>query len=198
MPMTPSTMLDLGTTLPPFRLPDADGTIISSSQFRGAAGLLVVFLCPHCPVVRHIRSEWARFAREYQARGLPIVAINSNDAVTFPDDSVEGMKREISRAGYGFPYLIDESQSVAKAFHAACTPDFFLFDRNQRLVYRGQFDDSRPKNDIPTTGFDLRMAADAVLDGRTPLTVQKPSIGCNIKWRVGNEPDYFPVAALAR
>src|SRR5215467_8443407 len=198
MAATPSTMLKLGTHLPPFQLPDVDGNAISSNQFRGAPALLVVFICPHCPFVGHIRSELARFAREYKEKGLRIVAINSNDSIAFPDDSPEGMKDEISRAGYSFPYLVDEAQSVAKAFHAACTPDFFLFDRNQKLVYRGQFDDSRPKNDIPTTGFDIRMAADAVLEGRTPLPAQKPSIGCNIKWKVGNEPEYFPVAVLAR
>jgi peroxiredoxin len=198
MATTPSTMLALGTPLPEFRLPDVDGVPVASSQFQGAAGLLVVFLCPHCPFVKHVRSEWARFAREYQAKGLSIVAINSNDSVAFPDDTPEGMKTEISKAGYTFPYLVDETQSVAKAFHAACTPDFFLFDRSGKLVYRGQFDDSRPGNPIPTTGADLRAAADAVLEGRTPSENQKGSIGCNIKWKVGNEPEYFEVEARVR
>jgi peroxiredoxin len=198
MPNTPSMMLELGTHLPSFRLPDVDGAQVSSAQFGGAPGLLVVFLCPHCPFVRHIRHELAHFASEYQARGLPIVAINSNDTVAFPDDSREGMKREISQTGYTFPYLIDESQSVAKAFQAACTPDFFLFDRDRRLVYRGQFDDSRPSNQIPVTGTDLRDAADAVLDGHPPSTEQKPSIGCNIKWKVGNEPAYFTEHVVIR
>jgi peroxiredoxin len=198
MPMTPSTMLQLGTSLPSFRLPDVNGRLISSTQFPESPGLLVVFICPHCPVVRHIRTEFARFAREYQEKGLPIVAINSNDSTAFPDDSPEGMRKEIAQAGYPFPYLIDESQDVAKAFHAACTPDFFLFDRNRKLVYRGQFDDSRPKNPVPITGSDIRAATDAVLQGRTPSSNQRPSIGCNIKWKIGNEPDYFPVAVLVR
>ena len=191
MPATPSTMRELGTPMPSFRLPDAGGAILSSEQFRGAAGLLVVFICPHCPFVRHIRNEFARFSHEYQARGLPIVGINSNDIVAFPEDSPEGMKKEIEEAGYTFPYLFDESQAVAKAFRAACTPDFFLFDRDRKLVYRGQFDDSRPGNPVPITGSDVRAAADALLEGRTPSPKQKGSIGCNIKWKPGNEPEYF-------
>lgn len=191
MAVTPSTMLALGTTLPSFQLPDADGALLSFEQFRGAAGLLVVFICPHCPFERHIRGGFAQFAREYQAKGLPIVAINSNDRVSFPDDSPEGMKMEAEDMGYTFPYLVDESQSVAKAFRAACTPDFFLFDRNRKLVYRGQFDDSRPNKQVPVTGSDLRAAAEAVLKGRTPSPNQKPSYGCNIKWKAGNEPEYF-------
>jgi peroxiredoxin len=196
MTMTPSTMLELGTPMPSFELPDVDGVPVSPGQFQNAPGVLVVFICPHCPFVRHIRSAFAQFAREYQQKGLPIIAVNSNDTVTFPDDSREGMKREIAKAGYTFPYLVDESQAVAKAFHAACTPDFFLFNRDRRLVYRGQFDDSRPANQIPTSGSDLRAAADAVLEGRLPSSNQKPSIGCNIKWRYGNEPSY--VAAEMR
>src|SRR5215813_5850900 len=166
MPMTPSTMLELGTSLPSFRLPDVDGTWISSDQFAGAPGLLVVFMCPHCPVVRHIRTKFAQFAWEYQAKGLAIVAINSNDSTTFPDDSREGMWKEIAEVGYSFPYLIDESQEVAKTFHAACTPDFFLFGGDRRLVYRGQFDNSRPGNAHRVSGVDLRRAADAVLHNR--------------------------------
>jgi peroxiredoxin len=189
-------MLELGTPLPSFRLPDADGALVSSEAFRHAPGLLVVFMCPHCPFVRHIRGEFARFAREYQSKGLPIVAINPNDNIAFPDDSPEGMKKEIEEMGYTFPYLIDEAQAIAKAFQAACTPDFFLFDKDRRLVYRGQFDDSRPRNDIPITGRDLRAAADAVLEGAAPGLDQKASIGCNIKWKVGNEPEYFMDGAL--
>jgi hypothetical protein len=135
--------------------------------------------------------EFSHYAREYQAKGLAIVAINSNDSIAFPDDTPEGMKKEAEEMDYTFPYLVDESQAVAKAFRAACTPDFFLFDRNRRLVYRGQFDDSRPKNSVPITGVDLRSASDAVLEGRTPAPDQRASIGCNIKWKVGNEPEYF-------
>ena len=198
MTMTPSTMLQLGTKLPSFQLPDVDNNLVSTAQFQESPCLLVVFLCPHCPFVRHIRNDFARFAREYQAKGLPIIAINSNDNIAFPDDTPEGMAKEIAQAGYTFPYLIDETQDVAKAFRAACTPDFFLFDRNHQLVYRGQFDDSRPSNRIPITGSDLRAAADAVLSGVVPSLDQKPSIGCNIKWKVGNEPEYFPVEVRRR
>jgi len=139
---------------------------------------------------RHIRHEFSRFAREYQARGLAIVAINSNDIDAFPEDGPEGMRQEADDAGYSFPYLFDETQGVAKSFHAACTPDLFLFDEKRRLVYRGQFDDSRPRTATPITGHDLRAAADAVLEAREVSPVQRPSIGCNIKWRPGNEPDY--------
>jgi len=191
MTMTPSTMLELGTPLPAFELPDVNGTPVSSAQLQGAPASLVVFLCPHCPYVRHVRKEFARFAVEYQAKGLRIIGINSNDNIAFPDDSPEGMRKEIAEAGYTFPYVIDESQEIAKTFHAACTPDIFLFDRDLKLVYRGQFDDSRPRNANPITGADLRAAADAVLEGRTPSGNQKPSMGCNIKWKVGNEPAYF-------
>jgi peroxiredoxin len=198
MAMTPSTMLELGTPLPAFQLVDTDGRSLSSSQFDSAPALLVVFICPHCPVVRHIRNEFSRLAAEYQKKGLAVIAINANDPLTFPDDDRDGMKREMSDAGYTFPYLIDESQAVAKAFRAACTPDFFLFDRDRTLVYRGQFDDSRPKNNIPITGIDLRAAVDAVLEGRMPSSNQKPSVGCNIKWKVGTEPEYFPVPMMIR
>jgi peroxiredoxin len=191
MPMTPSTMLELGTPLPSFRLPDTEGKFVSSDEFDTAKPLLVVFICPHCPVVRHIRNEFGRFGVEYQSKGLAIVGINANDPISFPDDDREGMKKEISEAGYTFPYLVDESQEVAKTFRAACTPDFFLFDRDRKLVYRGQFDGSRPRNNVPITGSDLRAAADAVLEGRIPSSEQKPSVGCNIKWKVGNEPEYF-------
>jgi thiol-disulfide isomerase/thioredoxin len=190
MAATPSTMLELGTPLPSFRLPDSEGIMLSSHELEGAAGLLVVFICPHCPFVKHIRSGLARFGSEYRRKGLPIVAINSNDIAAFPDDGPEGMRKEAEEAGYTFPYLFDESQSVAKTFKAACTPDFFLFDGDRKLAYRGQFDDSRPGNQIPVTGADLRSAAEAVLGGRAPALTQKPSIGCNIKWKPGNEPQY--------
>src|SRR5262249_12818884 len=144
-----STMLELGTPLPAFKLPDTNGTPVSSDQFDKAPALLVVFICPHCPVVRHIRKELGRFGVEYQHKGLAIVGINSNDPISFPDDDRDGMTKEIADAGYTFPYLVDESQEIAKAYRAACTPDFFLFDRNRKLVYRGQFDDSRPRINIP-------------------------------------------------
>jgi peroxiredoxin len=191
MPETPSTMLDLGTPLPPFTLPDFNGRMVSDADFSGRRGLLVAFICKHCPYVKHIRPEFARFAREYEAKGLDVVAIASNDAKAFPEDGPEGMKQEAAEAGYTFPYLFDEQQQVAQAFRAACTPDFFLFDRDRRLVYRGQFDDSRPKNNVPVSGADLRAAADAVLAGRPAPAAQKPSIGCNIKWSPNNAPEYF-------
>jgi thiol-disulfide isomerase/thioredoxin len=147
--------------------------------------LLVAFICNHCPYVKHVRSTFAALGSEYQARGVAVVAINSNDAEAYPDDSPEKMAEEIQLAGYTFPYLYDETQSVAKAYHAACTPDFFLFDKNQRLVYRGQFDDSRPKNGKPATGADMRAALEAVLSGKPVNPDQKPSVGCNIKWKAG-------------
>lgn len=191
MPETPSTMLDLGTTLPSFTLPDFNGRIVSDADFKGARGLLVAFICKHCPFVKHIRQEFARFAKDYEAKGLKIVAIASNDVGEFPEDGPEGMKQEAAEAGYSFPYLFDETQQTAQAFRAACTPDFFLFDRNGRLAYRGEFDDSRPKNNVPVTGSELRAAADAVLAGKPVPVTQRPSIGCNIKWRASNEPAYF-------
>jgi len=191
MPETPSTMLDLGTTLPSFTLPDFNGRTVSDADFKGSRALLVAFICKHCPFVKHIRAEFARFAKEYEAKGLKIVAIASNDVKEFPEDGPEGMKQEATEAGYSFPYLFDEKQKVAQAFRAACTPDLFLFDGSRRLVYRGQFDGSRPKNDVPVTGADLRAAADAVLAGKSAPTTQRPSMGCNIKWSPGNEPAYF-------
>jgi peroxiredoxin len=190
MARTPSTMLALGTEAPAFRLPDPDGKLVALEDFRDAPALLVAFLCNHCPYVQHIRESFAKFATEYRAKGLAIVAINSNDAKSHPDDSPAAMAREIERFGYEFPYLVDESQAVAKAYRAACTPDFFLFDAGRNLVYRGQFDASRPGNAAPVTGADLRGAADAALAGRAIPTDQTPSIGCNIKWKRGNEPDY--------
>ena len=196
MPVTPSTMLDLGTRAPSFRLPDLEDRVVSDEDFENAAALLVAFICPHCPYVGHIRQELSRFAKDYQARGLRIVAINSNDTKAFPDDDPAGMKREAAGAGYTFPYLFDEGQKVAQSFRAACTPDFFLFDRDRRLVYRGQFDESRPGKDAPITGKDLRAATDAVLAGRPQPSTQNPSVGCNIKWKPGNAPDYFKASTF--
>ena len=190
MAATPSTMVALGTKAPDFRLSDSSGRIVSLDDFKGAAALLVMFICNHCPFVKHIRSGLAKLGRDYKGRGLAIVAINSNDVVSYPEDSPEEMAKEARAAGYEFPYLYDEEQEVAKAYRAACTPDFFLFDRQRRLVYRGQFDDSRPGNNLPVTGADLRAAADAVLAGSSPSVDQKASIGCNIKWKPGNKPDY--------
>lgn len=191
MVKTASTMLPLGTKAPAFSLPNVDGKTVSAADFAGAPGLLVMFLCNHCPFVKHLQSALTAFAKEYQARGLAIVAISSNDVAGFPEDSPAKMAEEARAAGYTFPYLYDETQSVAQAYRAACTPDFFLFDRNQALVYRGQFDASRPGNGQPITGADLRAAVDAVLAGRPPLLEQRPSIGCNIKWKPGREPEYF-------
>jgi len=199
MPETPSTMLELGTPLPSFSLPDFNGKTVSDANFTGSKALLVAFICKHCPFVKHIRSEFARFAKEYEAKGLKVVGIMSNSVEEFPEDGPEGMKQEAQEAGYIFPYLYDEDQKVAKAFKAACTPDLFLFDGKGRLAYRGQFDGSRPKNNVPVNGADLRAAADAVLAGQKPSEQQRPSMGCNIKWYPGNEPQYFtnPLAAKA-
>jgi peroxiredoxin len=182
MAETASAMLPLGTEAPRFDLPDTSGKRVSEDQFQGQP-LLVAFICNHCPYVKHIRAQFAATAKEYQARGLAVVAISSNDVDAYPDDSPEKMAQEAAQAGYTFPYLYDESQDVAKAYRAACTPDFFLFDRDHRLVYRGQFDDSRPKNGLPVTGYDLRAALESVLAGRPVSTDQKPSVGCNIKWK---------------
>ncbi len=183
MAETPSVMVELGTKAPDFRLPDPRGKFHALEDFTDSPGLLVMFICNHCPYVKHIRSGLAAFAREYSSRGLAIVAINANDAKRYPDDSPARMAEEVERAGYPFPYLYDETQDVAKAYQAACTPDFFLFDRERKLVYRGQFDDSRPGNQRPVTGADLRAAADAVLTGKPVSDKQTPSIGCNIKWK---------------
>ena len=192
MAQTASTMLPLGTPAPVFSLPEpATGETVSLDRFRDAPALLVIFMCNHCPFVKHIRPGLIQFAREYQARGLAVVAISANDVVNYPDDSPARMAEEARTFGYPFPYLYDESQAVAKAYCAACTPDFFLFDPDRRLVYRGQFDGSRPGNNIPVTGADLRAAADAVLAGQSPSPEQKPSLGCNIKWKAGNEPYYY-------
>jgi peroxiredoxin len=188
--LTASTMLPLGTPAPDFRLPDPEGRTVSLDDFQQASALLVAFICNHCPYVQHIRRGLAAFAREYQAKGLAIVGINSNDAGEYPEDGPQKMVDEVKAAGYVFPYLYDETQAVAKAYRAACTPDLFLFDRSRALVYRGQFDDSRPGNGVPVTGKDLRAAADAALAGRPIPAAQKPSMGCNIKWKAGNEPEY--------
>ncbi len=186
-----STMLSLGTVAPTFTLPDYNGKLYSLEDFNQAKGLLVAFICAHCYYVGHVRAEFARFAREYQAKGLAVVAIAANDLATYPEDGPEGMKQEAQAAGYSFPYLLDETQAVAKVYQAACTPDFYLFDAQRKLCYRGQFDASRPKSTLPVTGADLRAAADAVLSGMPPIAEQVPSIGCGIKWQAGNEPVYI-------
>ena len=190
MVKTASTMLPLGTTAPEFSLPATDGTTVSRSQFVGKP-LLVVFMCNHCPFVVHLREALAKFADEYMERGLAIVGISSNDVDEYPQDGPEAMKVEAKSAGYHFRYLFDASQDVARIYKAACTPDFFLFDTDHSLVYRGQFDGSRPGNDVPVTGEDLRTACDAVLEGCEVSEIQTPSIGCNIKWSAGKEPNYF-------
>ena len=191
MALTPSTMLPLGTTAPDFRLPDTSGKTVSPADFKDAPALLVIFMCNHCPYVIHIRAGLAQLARDYAPKRVAIVGINSNDVKNYPADSPAKMKDEVKTAGYIFPYLYDETQAVAKAYRAACTPDIFLFDRGRRLVYRGQFDASRPGNGIPVTGKDLRAALDAVLAGKPTSELQAASMGCNIKWKSGNEPDYF-------
>jgi peroxiredoxin len=191
MALTPSTMLPLGTTAPDFRLPDTTGRTVALADFKDRPALLVIFLCNHCPYVKHIRAGLAQLARDYQPRGVGIVGINSNDVANYPADSPAKMAEEVKAAGYTFPYLYDESQAVAKAYRAACTPDIYLFDQARRLVYRGQFDASRPGNGLPVTGSDLRAALDAVLAGRPVSATQTPRIGCNIKWKPGNEPEYY-------
>jgi peroxiredoxin len=184
-------MLPLGTDAPDFRLPDTEQRLVSLSDFKGAPAVLVMFLCNHCPYVKHVRAGIAQLARDYLSRGVGIVGINSNDVVTYPADSPALMAAEAKAAGYLFPYLYDKTQEVARAYRAACTPDFFVFDQHRRLVYRGQMDDSRPGNNAPVTGKDLRAALDAVLAARAVSGRQKPSMGCNIKWKPGNEPEYF-------
>jgi len=191
MVLTPSTMLPLGTAAPDFTLPDASGKSVSLDDFAGANALLVVFMCNHCPYVKHIAPGLAQLTSEYQQRGVAVVGINANDATMYPDDSPAKMRDEIRLRGYTFPYLVDATQQVAGAYRAACTPDFFLFDGERKLVYRGQMDASRPGNGVPVTGADLRAALDAVLEGRPAPAQQVPSIGCNIKWKPGNEPEYF-------
>jgi peroxiredoxin len=184
-----SQMLELGTIAPAFSLPDPDGKLHSLAD--EARAFVVMFICNHCPFVKHIAEELARLGRDYGKRGVAIYAINSNDIEKYPADGPAEMKREASTQGYTFPYLLDADQSVAKAYRAACTPDFFVFDSARKLVYRGQLDESRPSNDKPVDGRDLRAALDAVLSGKVVDEQQTPSIGCNIKWIPGNEPDYF-------
>lgn len=188
---TPSTMVPLGTEAPAFSLPDTSGKPVSIDDFKGSPALLVVFMCNHCPFVKHVLPHFVELVREYQRRGVAIVGISSNDVATYPADAPEEMANLSKTMGFTFPYLYDESQQVAKAYGAACTPDFYLFDADRRLVYRGQMDDSRPGNGRPVTGTDLRSAIDAVLEGRPVSEDQRPSIGCNIKWKAGNEPPYF-------
>lgn len=184
-----SQMLELGTPAPGFSLPDPDGQLHSLPET--ASAFLVMFICNHCPYVKHVRAELARLGRDYQERGVSIIAINSNDASTYPADSPAAMEAEAATWGYTFPYVFDADQSVAKAFRAACTPDFYVFGADRRLAYRGQLDDSRPGNDVPVTGKDVRNALDAILSASPVDAAQVPSIGCNIKWVPGNEPDYF-------
>jgi peroxiredoxin len=177
-------MVALGSPAPAFELPEpASGRTVSLDDFRAAPALLVMFICNHCPFVKHVRDELARLGRDYQKKGVAIVAINSNDVANYPDDSPAKMKDEVQAAGYTFPYLYDETQEVARAYDAACTPDFFLYDNQRRLVYRGQLDDSRPGSAVPVTGTDLRAALDAVLAGKPVSENQMPSMGCNIKWK---------------
>ena len=195
MPLMPSTMLDLGTKMPEFSLMATDGMTVSRSELKGSKAALLIFISNHCPYVQHIRAGLAQFGKDYQDSGLRMVAINANDITSHPADSPERMKEEVEQQGYVFPYLFDIDQAVAKACQAACTPDIFLFDAGESLVYRGQFDDSRPSNGVPVTGNDLRAAVDAVLSGRMVGPDQIPSIGCNIKWRPGNEPAYINVPA---
>ncbi len=186
-----STMLELGTAAPDFSLPDTTGQLVSLADYKQAPATLVVFMCNHCPYVKHIANQLAEFAREYQAKSVAVIGVNANDVSTHPDDSPEKMADEVKKIGYTFPYLYDETQEVAKSYRAACTPDFFLFDKDHKLAYRGQFDGSRPGNKIAVTGQDLRMALDAVLQDQPVPAEQKASMGCNIKWRAGNEPSYF-------
>lgn len=188
MALTPSTMAPLGMQAPEFGLPDTDGKIVSLADFAKDPALLVAFISNHCPYVQHVRAAFAKLARDYQAKNVAVVAIGSNDATAYPDDGPAKMKTEKATAGYTFPYLYDESQDVARAYRAACTPDFFVFDASRKLVYRGQMDSSRPGNGKPNDGADLRAALDAVLAGNYPSPDQKPSAGCNIKWKPGKAP----------
>ena len=191
MVRTASTMLPLGVVAPDFSLPDTQGRQVSLSDFADAPALLVVFMCNHCPYVKHVAAGLAELAAEYQRRGVAVVGINSNDTDAFPDDAPAKMVEEAKTRGYTFPYLLDEKQKVAQAYRAACTPDFYVFDHAQKLVYRGQMDSSRPESGVPVTGEDLRAALDAVLAHQPVSSNQKPSLGCNIKWKPGNEPEYF-------
>jgi len=196
MAETPSTMAPLGMKAPSFRLPDVvSGRTVSLDDFKSAPALLVMFICNHCPYVKHVREHLAQLVRDYQAKDVAVVGISSNDVAQFPEDGPEAMKQEVRTTGYTFPYLYDENQQVAKQYRAACTPDFFVFDKGRRLVYRGQMDDSRPNSGRPVTGKDLRVALDAVLAGRPAPADQKPSLGCNIKWKEKNAPEYAAVVS---
>ncbi|MBD1903965.1 MULTISPECIES: thioredoxin family protein [Cyanophyceae] len=186
-----STMLPLGTLAPDFQLPDVSGETISLATMKGKQGLLVMFICKHCPFVKHVEAQLAQIGKDYEDKNLGIVAISANDASNYPDDAPDQLQAMAKELGFTFPLCYDETQETAKAYTAACTPDFFLFDGNRSLVYRGQLDDSRPGNDKPVTGQDLRNAIDAVLAGKPISDIQKPSIGCNIKWKPGNAPAYF-------
>lgn len=194
MARTPSTMLPLSTPAPDFRLPDVDGRLVARDDFAGAPALLVMFLCNHCPFVVHIREHLVALVKGWQARGVACVAIMSNDVERYPDDHPERMREDAARFAFTFPYLYDQTQAVALAYHAACTPDFFLFDGSRHLVYRGQLDASRPGNGVPVTGEDLEHAIANALADAPPLAEQRPSLGCNIKWRednlAGNAPRY--------
>lgn len=193
MVQTASTMLSLGTGVPDFKVQDVrTSQWLTPKDFQTTPLFLVIFLCKHCPYVIHVQNEIARIGKEYVPKGVAILAISSNDPGSHPDDSPENLKGMGETLGFNFPLAFDASQEAAKAFRAACTPEFYLFDGGRKLIYRGQLDDSRPKNQLPVTGRDLRAALEAALGGKPPLPDQKPGIGCNIKWRPGNEPDYFP------
>jgi peroxiredoxin len=192
MALTPSTMLSLGTKAPDFFLPDVvSGNTISLKTFADKKALLVMFICRHCPFVKHVQQQLAQIGQDYADQSLGIAAISANDVANYPDDSPDNLKLMAKELGFNFPFCYDESQETAKAYTAACTPDFFLFDENRQLVYRGQLDESRPSNNVPVTGKDLRSAIDAVLAGKEINLDQKPSIGCNIKWKSGKEPEYY-------
>jgi len=193
MSATASQMVSLGTRAPFFSLPDANGEVNSIEDFKDSPALLVVFMCNHCPYVKHIIGDFVHIAMEFQKKGVAVVGINSNDANAYPDDAPDQMSSKARELGFTFPFLVDGSQEVAKAYRAACTPDFFLFDKNRKLFYRGQMDDSRPGNGKPITGKDLGGAVDALLSGAPSPAKQKPSLGCNIKWKPGNEPGYFGI-----
>jgi len=191
MSLTPSTMLALGTPAPNFKLPDVtSGNMVSLDDFKGKKALLVMFICRHCPYVQHVEEEIAKIGQDYQNKDIGIISISANDINLYPKDSPQSLREMAQELNFSFPYLYDKSQEIAKAYTAACTPDFFLFDSNKRLVYRGQLDDSRPGNNLPVTGRDLREAIDAVLENKPVDFNQKPSMGCNIKWKLGNEPSY--------
>jgi len=192
MSLTPSTMLALGTLVPNFNLPDViSGNMVSLNDFKEKKALLVMFICRHCPYVQHVKEEIAKIGQDYKEKDIGIIAISANDSNSYPEDSPESLKEMAQELNFSFPYLYDKSQEIAKSYTAACTPDFFLFDKERKLVYRGQLDDSRPGNNLPLTGKDLREAIDAVLEDKPADFNQKPSMGCNIKWKPGNEPSYF-------